>query len=840
MKRSKLLLLSAALCFGAAIPAQAQSVLYPHHFDLDEVTLLDSPFRKAMNLNVGVLMQYDADRLLTPFIRQAGLNTGKYADWQTHHPNFTNWGGGNFDLSGHVGGHYISALSLAYAATDNAADKARLKQRLDYMLSVLKDCQDAYDGNTEGMAGFIGGQPINDAWKKMYAGDVSAFRNVRWWVPFYCQHKVLAGLRDAYIYAHDKGALEMFRKMADWSVNLVARLSDETMQQVLDTEHGGMNESMADAYTLLGDRKYLDAARKYSHRVMVDGMQTLNRTFLDNRHANTQVPKYIGFERVGGEDAAAIGYTTAVDNFWTDVARHRTVCIGGNSVGEHFLSVGNSNRYIDHLDGPESCNSNNMLKLSEMMSDRTHDARLADFYEHTMFNHILSTQDPATGGYVYFTTLRPQGYRIYSQVNQGMWCCVGTGMENHSKYGHFVYTHDADTAVYVNLFTASKLKNRAFNLTQETGYPYEQQTRITVGKGGRYTIAVRHPGWTTKDFAISVNGRMQAVNVTQGEASYVRLNRKWKKGDIISVSLPMSMRLSECPNYGDYVAFEYGPVLLGAQTTAADTADAAATGLKYERLVNEYAGDGRMDHAPGAMTRGMSLNTAPMLIGDRVDVLGRVTVKEPGRLQFTLDVGRRGADNYAWGTLTLRPFYEIQHTRYMCYWYQQTEENYRKSDMAISEMANRKLAERTIDFVATGEQQSEAGHECKYSVDSSSGSYMDETYRDAKPGGFIRYSLFNPTGVKDGLAILCRFTTADKGRKATLTVDGVKLADIVIPETVEGVAGGFYNVEYLLPESLLTGAGNKVKDKFVVCLEASSDTPTPGFYYLRLVGGEKK
>lgn len=836
MKPIRNLLLTATLSAMTLLPAPAvaQSQLYPHHFDLTEVTLLDGPFKTAMDLNIDVLLQYDLDRLLTPFVRQAGLTTGRYAGWETRHPNFTNWGGQSFDLSGHVGGHYLSALALAYAATRDASAKAQLKARLDYAIGVLKDCQDAYDHDTRGLRGFIGGQPINGVWRKMYAGDVSAFRNVRGWVPFYCQHKVLAGLRDAYVYAGNTTARELFRKLADWSVELVARLDEATMQRVLDTEHGGMNESMADAYTLFGDRKYLDAARKYSHRVMVEGMQTPNPTFLDHRHANTQVPKYIGFERVG-EDGTAPAYATAAENFWTDVALRRTVCIGGNSVGEHFLSVAGSNRYIDHLDGPESCNTNNMLKLSEMLADRTHDARYADFYEYATLNHILSTQDPATGGYVYFTTLRPQGYRIYSQVNQGMWCCVGTGMENHSKYGHFVYTHDADTAVYVNLFTASRLASRHFVLTQQTRYPYEPQTRITVGKGGRYTIAVRHPQWTTAAYAIRVNGELQPSTAVVGRASYVRLNRQWRKGDVITVDVPMELRAADCPNYTDYVAFEYGPVLLGAQTTACDAADAAATGLPHEALPNEYAGEGRMDHAPGSMATSRPLTSAPMLFVSRDSVLQRIRPTAPGRLQFAISADIGGRPHYAWSNFALRPFFEIHHARYMCYWYNQTPEAYEQSDMAASERVARQLDARTIDFVATGEQQSEAGHEYRYSDDSSSGSYMDETYRDAQAGGFVQYSLFNPNGVSDSLAILCRFTTADKGRRATLTVDGTKLADITIPAEVQGAVGGFYNVEYRIPAHCIVDAQGRVRKKFVVRLAANGGTPCPGIYYMRLV-----
>ncbi len=405
----------------------AQSELYPKHFDLEQVTLLDGPMKQAMDININMLLQYDVDRLLTPFVRQAGLSAtsdtnSKYYHWVNLHPSFTNWGDNSFNLEGHVGGHYLSALALAYAACHDAETKAVLKERMDYMIDIMKDCQDQYDNNTEGLYGFIGGQPINNDWKTLYKGDISAIRSHGGWVPFYCQHKILAGLRDAYLYGNSVKAREMFLKLADWSVNVVAKVSDSNMNTLLDIEHGGMNESMLDAYQLTGESKYLTAAKKYTHKTMLNGMQTLNTTFLDGKHANTQVPKYIGMERIYEQDATSSTYQKAAENFWTDVATNRTVCIGGNSVNEHFLAKANSNRYIDQLDGPESCNSNNMLKMSEMMSDRTADAKYADFYENTMWNHILSTQDPQTGGYVYFTTLRPQGYRIYSQVNQGMWC----------------------------------------------------------------------------------------------------------------------------------------------------------------------------------------------------------------------------------------------------------------------------------------------------------------------------------------------------------------------------------------------------------------------------------
>ena len=854
----KKMIVIAVVVLTALTTAQAQSLLYPKHFDLQEVTLLDGPMKTAMEKNFEVLMQYDVDRLLTPYVRQAGLAqttdaASPYYQWLTKHPNFTNWGDSSFDLSGHVGGHYLSALALAYAACRDEGMQARLKERMDYMVSVMKDCQDQYDGNTEGLRGFIGGQPINSDWTALYKGNIQPYKAHGGWVPLYVQHKILAGLRDAYIYGRNETAKELFRKLSDWSVEVVSKVSDANMQTLLDTEHGGMNESMLDAYQLFGDEKYLEAAKKYTHKTMLLGLQTLSTTFLDGKHANTQVPKYIGMERIGeqapptapegasiaghsnvapsGAEGGASPYFTAAANFWQDVAENRTVCIGGNSVSEHFLAKSNSNRYIDQLDGPESCNSNNMLKLSEMLFDRTGDAKYADFYENTMWNHILSTQDPETGGYVYFTTLRPQGYRIYSQVNQGMWCCVGTGMENHSKYGHFIYTHDGKDVLYVNLFTPSRLVSDDFVVTQETRFPEESQTVLTIGKAGHYTIAIRHPHWAGKGYSIQLNGTvLDGSAVESGKPSYCEITRDWAVGDKITVALPMELRYEVCPGYEDYIAFKYGPILLGARTTDGD-----------EQLQNEYAGTGRMDHAPGSRASSKNLTEAPLLIGERSEVLSRIAYIKDGEnsnlqssifnFQFKIDVSRPGVESYRWTTLRLEPFYQIHHDRYMCYWYQQTAENYANSTMAQSEAEAEALARRTLDFVAPGEQQSEAGHEYNYSSDSSTGLYNSERYRDARANGYIQYTLYNNSGIEENLSIMLRFNLADVNRKATLTVDGQKIADITIPNAFKGSdANGFYNAEYPIPADLAKG-----KTQFVVRLTASSTTLCPGIYYVRLM-----
>lgn len=803
LKRLSTLCLASVAWCGSAY---AQSQLYPQHFNLSEITLLDGQHKDMMVLNAKLLLKYDADRLMTPFVRQANLHkqTGsKYYGWVSKHPSFSNWGLDSWSLEGHVGGHYVSALALAYAASINNKElaelNAQLKKRLDYCVDIMKDCQDAYDNNTQGLKGFIGGQPINQIWTGLYANDLSEFKKYGGWVPFYCQHKVLAGLRDAYLYAGSTTALECFRKLCDWSILVVSKLTTQQMQDILGWEHGGMNETILDAYKLFGDKKYLTGAKKYSHQYMIDGMKSYSATFLDGKHANTQVPKYIGFERIWQEDKSMADYRKSVLHFWDDVAYKRTVCIGGNSISEHFQSHDKGSLYITNLEGPESCNSNNMLKLSEDLFDDTHDVKYADFYESTMYNHIMSTQDPTTGGYVYFTSLRPQSYRIYSRVNQGMWCCVGTGMENHSKYAHFAYTHSNDT-LYVNLFMPSELNSEKFGIRQETNFPYEQGTRLTVTKGS-YVLAVRRPSWTTDG------------------GKYVC--QKVKKGDVVNVELPMHLSLEACPDYTDYVAFKYGPILLAART---DT---------EQSLQNEYGGEGRMDHSPGVMASIRPLSSSPLIIGDRNATLDSISVADASKLQFRLKT-------YNLGTVVLEPFNGIHHSRYACYFFQSTPEGYAESSMGRADAEEQAMIARTMDFVATGEQQSEAGHDAKYSVTSTSGTYRGETYRDGKAGNYVQYILENKDGESTNVSLMIRLITADKNRAMSIYIDGVKIADHTVPSSYKSAnENGFYNIEFRIPDELLRDSKGNIKKKLTFKAVASSNTLLPGLYYLRLLKNYK-
>ena len=435
----------------------AQEKLYPNEFNLSDVKLLDGPFKHARDLNIETLLKYNVDRLLAPYLKEAGL--------KPKDSSYTNWAG----LDGHIGGHYLTAMAI-----NTATGNAECKKRMLYMIAELKTCQDANAKNNKSWGiGYVGGVPNSAAvWTSVKDGDFKAFH--AGWVPWYNVHKMYAGLRDAWIYAGSKQAKNMFLHFCDWAINITSNLTDAQMQSMLDTEQGGMNEVLADAYAISGDKKYLIAAKRFSHHMLLDPMSE-GIDNLDNKHANTQVPKAIGFARIG-ELSGDKKYADAGSFFWQTVTTNRTLAFGGNSRREFFPSAASCIDFINDVEGPESCNSNNMLKLTEDLFRKNPSAKYADYYERTIYNHILSTQNPETGGYVYFTPVRPRSYRVYSAPNEAMWCCVGTGMENHGKYNEFIYTHSRDS-LFVNLFIASELnwKEKGIQLTQQTQFPYRRK-----------------------------------------------------------------------------------------------------------------------------------------------------------------------------------------------------------------------------------------------------------------------------------------------------------------------------------------------------------------------------
>jgi uncharacterized protein len=604
MPKSKSVLYFSFCLLLTCFRISAQERLYPNEFALKDVKLLDGPFKHARDLNIQTLLQYDVDRLLAPFRKEAGLPEKASL--------FPNWQG----LDGHIGGHYLAAMAMNYAATNNA----ECKKRMDYMISELKACQAAGEiNNSDWGKGYIGGVPNSKViWSNLQKGDFAAYRSA--WVPWYNVHKLYAGLRDTWMYTGNEDARTMFLKLCDWGINVTSSLTDTQMQVMLDTEQGGMNEVFADAYNMTGDKKYLVAAKRFSHKMLLDAMSAGNDN-LDNKHANTQVPKAVGFQRIA-ELAGDENYSKAGSFFWETVTGKRSVAFGGNSRREFFPSVASCIEFTTDVEGPESCNSYNMLKLTEELFRTNPSAKYADYYERTLYNHILSTQHPEHGGYVYFTPLRPRHYRVYSAPNEGMWCCVGSGMENHGKYNQFIYTHKKDS-LFLNLFIASELnwQEKGLKIKQETLFPDEEQTKLAVTEGsGRFCLMVRYPSWVSDGkLKIIINGK--TVSYKSHPSSYVAVDRLWKAGDKVQILLPMNNSIEHLPNVPSYIAIMHGPILLGAKTGSED-------------MIGLIADDSRWGHI--ANGKKLPVDQAPIIIEDDISKITGELVPTKGKpLTFT-------------------------------------------------------------------------------------------------------------------------------------------------------------------------------------------------------------
>lgn len=777
----------------STVNARPQNQLYKNAFPLSDVKLLDGIFKNAQDLNVRTLLKYDINRLLAPYQKAAGLKpkAENYSSWE------------NSGLDGHTGGHYLSALAIHYAATGNP----ELKRRMDSMIVALKACQDANSADPD-FAGYLGGVPNGKSiWLKIKGGDVSAIW--KGWVPWYNVHKMYAGLRDAWLYTGNEEARQMFLKFCDWGISLCAGLSDEQMQAMLANEHGGMNEVYADAWEMTRENKYLDMAKRFSHREILDAM-AVGKDNLDNKHANTQVPKAIGFQRIG-EEGHDPYFTHAAEFFWQTVSQSRSLAFGGNSRREFFPSAGNCTDYVHEVQGPESCNTYNMLKLTEGLFRMHADSRYADFYERALYNHILSTQHPEHGGYVYFTPARPEHYRVYSAPGEGMWCCVGTGMENHGKYGEFIYTHAADT-LFVNLFIASELnwKEKGVKITQQTAFPDEEKTQLIIHtkKSVPFKLMVRHPFWVVgQSFKVIVNGEALAENLQS--SGYLLIDRKWKDGDVVEVMLPMENRLEPMINVPNYVAVMHGPILLAAKTGTED-------------LAGLIADDSRWGHTPSGKL--MPLLKAPVMLGERSEILPKIVPVKGTPLTFNtkgLFAETKDSD------LVLEPFFRIHDARYMMYWMTATKSAYQGilDSLKTVEDSVLKLNTRTVDVVMPGEQQPEADHQFR-SENSNQGVFQEEMWRDAT-NGFISYSM--RTNNEQNLALMVRYWGDEKGRRTfDIFVDDTKL----VTENISGKwnTPRFVNVLYPLPEALLKG-----KSTVTVRFQSSDGNKVGSLFNVRIV-----
>ena len=777
--------IAALLLLVGAASAQAAEP-----FPLRDVRLGPSPFLDAQATDLNYLLAMEPDRLLAPFLREAGL--------EPKQPSYGNWE--STGLDGHMGGHYLSALALMFASTGDP----EVKRRLDYFVAELKRAQQA-NGD-----GYLGGIPGGRAaWREVAAGRLQAdnFSVNGKWVPWYNLHKIYAGLRDAYRHGGNEDARAMLIALSDWALGLTSKLGDEQMQTMLKSEHGGMNEVLADVYQMTGERKYLDLALKFSHQAILQPLEK-GEDRLTGLHANTQIPKVIGFKRIAdlsGDKAME----RAAEFFWQTVVEHRTVAIGGNSVKEHFHDEKDFSPMIDEVEGPETCNTYNLLKLTGMLFASSEQAPYADYYERALYNHILASQRPGTGGFVYFTPMRPNHYRVYSQVDQAMWCCVGSGIESHARYGEFIYAHDGD-ALFVNLFIPSTLqwREKGVRIVQANRFPDQAGTRISIDGDARFTMKIRYPAWVAPGrLAVRLNGRPLKVSGKPGE--YVGIDRAWRKGDRVDVGLPMTTRLEQMPDKSNYYAVLHGPIVLAARTNP----------FPGEQL-NFLADDSRMGHIASGQV--CPLESAPTFVSDRKDFMRRFKPVKGKPLTFTAPGLVQGG---AGSSTEFIPFFRLHDSRYMVYWQQSTPGDVARmrAGNAAKEAERLALDARTIDQVAPGEQQPESDHFFE-GEGADAGTNSGRHWRHATK--WFSYRLSDPKGEAGVLRLT--FARVDGGRRFDIVVNGERIAEVELPGDA---AEEFYTRDYALPAALVQKGGGKLEVKFL----AKEGSVAGGLYGLKLL-----
>lgn len=677
---STILFLSSSLSF-----AQMQT------FKLQEVQLTPGIFKNAQDVDLEYILKMDPDKLLAPYLIDAELPIKKerYGNWESS------------GLDGHIGGHYLSALALMYASTGNS----ELLERLNYMVSVLAECQKK-NGN-----GYVGGIPQGKVfWSRIKNGDIdgSSFGLNNSWVPLYNIHKVYAGLYDAYIHANNEQALVVLKSLSDWMIDMFSNLSDEQVEKVLRTEHGGLNEVFAALHGVTKEKKYLDLAERLTHKAFLSPL-TQKKDKLTGLHANTQIPKLVGVEEVL-KYAPNAEWQQGSEYFWDNVATLRSVAFGGNSYREHFHELDRFDKMLETNQGPETCNSYNMLKLSKLLYLRTLDTKYLDFYERILYNHILSSQHPEKGGFVYFTPIRPNHYRVYSQPHTSMWCCVGTGLENHAKYAELVYTH-TNITLFVNFLMASSIHWKEVELEQITHFPEENSSSFTIKKAPKtaWELAVRIPKWM-KNPTLFVNGKAQKLSIKN---DFVHINRKWKSGDVVRLAFDTETQIEHLGNDKTWGAFVNGPIVLAQETNK-------------KELPDLFADDSRMGHE----THGplYSLQSGHTFLSEP-----KMERKEAKKAVFTTD------------SLTLIPFYKIHESRYQMYFQFLSPEQYQK---VLNAKSNDFENKNVVDRIQLGEQQPEADHGYK-------GEKSDSGYENGRfwrnTASYISYKLL--VGEKNELII---------------------------------------------------------------------------------------
>jgi DUF1680 family protein len=589
-----------------------------------------------------------------------------------------------------------------YAITEDE----ELKQKVDYAVDELAHIQ-RFDED-----GYVSGFP-RTCFDKTFTGEfeVEHFSLAGQWVPWYSIHKIFAGLIDSYTLMNHEKALTVVKKLADWAKKGTDHLDDELFEKMLTCEHGGMNEAMVDLYKVTGNRDYLNLAIRFSHKAI---LEPLSRGVdeLEGKHANTQIPKVIGAAKIY-EITKDVKYKKMAMFFWEEVTKRRSYIIGGNSINEHF---GPANHEKLGIQTTETCNTYNMLKLTEHLFHWSKQADYMDYYEKALYNHILASQDPDSGMKTYFVSTQPGHFKVYCSPDNSFWCCTGTGMENPARYTRNIY-YQTNEDLYVNLFIASRIKmdNEKVTIKQETDFPRSNQTRLYVEQatGEFLNIHIRVPYWVSGAVTVVVNGKETYTSTYKG---YVTVSRKWVTGESIVIELPMDLHTYTAKDDPKRVGIMYGPVVLAGALGRRDFPESDILG-DHLKLNNH------------------PLIDVPSLIADRNELNSWIRPVEGSSLTFKTDaVGQPGNVE-----VTLIPFYNLHHERYTLYWNVMDEDTY-KTFIDLEQEELNLLRASTVDEVQPNEQQPEVEHGIK--KENSASGYLNivqKGWRDSRDEGFFSY-----------------------------------------------------------------------------------------------------
>lgn len=713
--REKLLAFCAA-CALATFDSLLCAEQRAWEFDLGSVEISkDSPFYKAMQIDENYLLGYDYDRLVAYSRREAGLpeKAAPYGNWEAAPPN-----------GGATAGHALSALSMLYATTRDQ----KVLEKLNFLVDEFTACQDP-DGyihmgqkNRE-LLGTIKEKARGNFHKDRYS-------LLGTWAPFYWRHKVYAGLRDAWLFAGNKKAKDTFLKACDWLCDYMDNFTDEEFENIIYTEHGGFNEVLCDASKITSDKeksaRYLKNAEKFSHKELLEPLAR-NENVLPGYHANTQIPKFVGFQKISEVQKDGAKYHAAAKNFWELVVNTQTFAFGGNSLGEHFKNPDEMIQAVSRNGTVETCNTYNMLKPTEELFAAEPAAKYADFYERALYNHILPTQnnaDPQNGGLSYMVHMRPRHYMTYSHLHDDFWCCVGTGLENHTKYGKFIYSHAPDT-LYVNLFIPSALnwKQEGVRIVQTTNFPQSHETyfEIFCDSPKEFTLKIRKPFWVDSDgLRIGVNSKERFVKA--GEDSYVSIRREWKNKDKIKASLPMKLRLESMEGLQEFKFIMYGPLVLAKRD--------GREGITSSHSIWSNWAD--RDFLP--------LADIPFIIKEDSQDISKIVVKDPTP---ELSFGVKSVDGAK--PFKLVPFNEIYGERYTILFPVGNSKaliNFRKKYAPANTPESEKILTKALDVVDIAEQQPEINHKFKHGGNTGVFTFKDRVSRYS--GNWMSYELQVP------------------------------------------------------------------------------------------------